>query len=82
MIRRAFTMRLQPGGLAQYKHWHDDIWPELVAELEAERHRQHDHLRERPSAVPLLGDHRRRGSGTGSGTSRIHDQWAGADEPA
>lgn len=35
MIRRAFTMRLKPGGLAQYKHWHDNIWPELVKELEA-----------------------------------------------
>ena len=35
MIRRAFTMRLKPGGLAQYKHWHDNIWPELVRELEA-----------------------------------------------
>ena len=29
MIRRAFTMRLKPGGLAQYKRWHDEIWPEL-----------------------------------------------------
>ncbi len=35
MIRTAFTMRLQPGGLAQYKHWHDHIWPEMVQELEA-----------------------------------------------
>ena len=34
MIRRAFTMRLKPGGLAQYKQWHDAIWPELVAEIE------------------------------------------------
>jgi L-rhamnose mutarotase len=35
MIRRAFTMRLKPGGLEQYKYWHDNIWPELVKELEA-----------------------------------------------
>ena len=34
MIRRAFTMRLQPGGLAEYKRNHDEIWPELVAEIE------------------------------------------------
>ena len=34
MIRRAFTMRLKPGGLADYKRWHDEIWPELVAEIE------------------------------------------------
>lgn len=34
MIRRAFTMRLKPGGLAEYKKHHDEIWPELVAEIE------------------------------------------------
>lgn len=35
MIRRAFTMRLKPDGLDQYRYWHDNIWPELVKELEA-----------------------------------------------
>jgi L-rhamnose mutarotase len=34
MIRRAFTMRLHPGGLAEYKRHHDEIWEELVAEIE------------------------------------------------
>ena len=34
MIRRAFTMRLKPGGLAEYRRHHDEIWPELVAEIE------------------------------------------------
>ena len=34
MIRRAFTMRLKPGALAEYKKRHDEIWPELVAEIE------------------------------------------------
>ena len=34
MIRRAFTMRLQPGGLAEYRRHHDEIWAELVAEIE------------------------------------------------
>jgi L-rhamnose mutarotase len=34
MIRRAFTMRLKPGGLAEYRRRHDEIWPELVAEIE------------------------------------------------
>jgi len=27
-------MRLQPGKLAEYKHFHDNVWPELVAEIE------------------------------------------------
>jgi L-rhamnose mutarotase len=34
MIRRAFTMRLKPGKFAEYKDHHDNIWPELVAEVE------------------------------------------------
>jgi L-rhamnose mutarotase len=34
MIRVAFTMRLKPGGLADYARHHAGIWPELVAELE------------------------------------------------
>ena len=34
MIRRAFTMRLKPGKLAEYKHFHDNVWPELAAEIE------------------------------------------------
>jgi L-rhamnose mutarotase len=34
MIRRAFMMQLKPGGLAEYKKHHDEIWPELVAEIE------------------------------------------------
>ena len=34
VIRRAFTLRLKPGSFAQYKHYHDNIWPELVREIE------------------------------------------------
>ena len=34
MIRREFTMRLKPEALAQYKYHHDNIWPELVEEIE------------------------------------------------
>jgi L-rhamnose mutarotase len=34
MIRRAFTMRLKPGGLDEYRRHHQEIWPELVAEIE------------------------------------------------
>jgi L-rhamnose mutarotase len=37
MIRRAFTMRLKEGALAEYKAHHDSIatkWPDLVEEIE------------------------------------------------
>lgn len=33
MIRRAFTMRLKPGAFDEYKHHHDNVWPELVDEI-------------------------------------------------
>ena len=35
MIRAAFKMKIKPGCEAMYKQRHDDIWPELVRELEA-----------------------------------------------
>ena len=34
MIRRAFAMRLKPGGLEEYRRHHAEIWAELVAEIE------------------------------------------------
>jgi len=34
VIRRAFTLRLKPGAFAKYKRYHDNIWPELVREIE------------------------------------------------
>ncbi len=36
MIRKAFTMKLKPGGLAQYKAHHDAIWQELVNEIQTQ----------------------------------------------
>lgn len=40
MIRSASRMRLKPGGFAEYKRHHDEIWPELVAEMERQGIRQ------------------------------------------
>lgn len=34
VIRRAFTLRLKPGAFDKYKEYHDNIWPELVREIE------------------------------------------------
>lgn len=33
MKRNAFAMRLKPGQEAEYKKRHDELWPELKAEL-------------------------------------------------
>lgn len=35
MVRHAFKMKLKPGHVAEYKKRHDEIWPQLVAELRA-----------------------------------------------
>jgi L-rhamnose mutarotase len=35
MKRAAFVMKLKPGFEKEYKRRHDEIWPELVKELEA-----------------------------------------------
>jgi L-rhamnose mutarotase len=35
MQRHAFKMKLKPGVTAEYKKRHDEIWPELAAELKA-----------------------------------------------
>jgi L-rhamnose mutarotase len=35
MKRHAFKMKLKPGVAAEYKKRHDEIWPELAAELRA-----------------------------------------------
>lgn len=35
MKRHAFKMQLKPGVAAEYQRRHDEIWPELAAELKA-----------------------------------------------
>ena len=32
-IQKAFVLKLKPGALDDYIHWHDNIWPELQAEI-------------------------------------------------
>jgi L-rhamnose mutarotase len=34
MLRYAFTMKLRPGAFAEYQRMHDNLWPELFAEIE------------------------------------------------
>ena len=35
MLRSGFAMQLKPGNEREYKRRHDEIWPKLVASLEA-----------------------------------------------
>lgn len=34
MLRHAFTMKLKPGAFDEYKRLHDNLWPDLFAEIE------------------------------------------------
>jgi L-rhamnose mutarotase len=33
LIRKAFVLKLKPGALDDYIYWHDNIWPDLQAEI-------------------------------------------------
>ena len=33
MIRKAFALRLKPEALDEYIYWHNNMWPELKAEI-------------------------------------------------
>jgi L-rhamnose mutarotase len=33
MLRKAFVLRLKPGALEDYIHWHNNMYPELKAEF-------------------------------------------------
>lgn len=35
-MRKAYLLRLKPGSIEGYTHWHDNIWPELVTEMTAQ----------------------------------------------
>lgn len=80
MIRRAFTMRLKPGSYDQYKHHHDHIWPELVAEIERSgiasitTFRSGDNL----FLVSQINDE---GAWDRLWTSDVHRRWAQVMEP-
>lgn len=41
MIRKAFVMSVNPDCYTEYKHRHDEIWPELTAELK--KHGAHNY---------------------------------------
>lgn len=41
MIRKAFVMSVNPGCETEYQHRHDEIWPELQAELK--KHGAHNY---------------------------------------
>lgn len=75
MIRRAFTMRLKPGGLAEYRRHHDEIWAELVAEIEQQGIAQITIFENDPVLV-LYSEIRDPDAWDRLWHSEVHDRWS------
>ncbi len=80
MIRRAFTMKLKPGAFAEYKKHHDNIWPELVAEIEESGIAQITTFR-RGLDLFLFSEIRNASAWNRLWKSPVHTRWAALMEP-
>ena len=80
MKRRAFTMRLKPGGLAEYKRNHDAIWPELVGEIEKQGIAQIT-IFENDPVLFLYSEITDEAAWDRLWASEIHDRWAEVMNP-
>src|SRR5688572_28859071 len=79
-IRRAFTMRLKPNAFAQYKKYHDEIWPELVREIEKSGIAQITTFANDPQLF-LYSEIYDEKAWDKLWNSKIHDKWAKYMEP-
>ena len=75
MIRRAFTMRLKPGALTEYRHHHDSIWQELFDEIERQGIAQITIFENEPQLF-LYSEIRDEEAWDRLWHSDIHDRWA------
>jgi L-rhamnose mutarotase len=80
MIRRAFTMRLQSGTLAEYRRHHDAIWPELVSEIERQGIAQLT-IFENDPVLFLYSEITDEEAWDRLWSSEIHDRWAEIMKP-
>jgi L-rhamnose mutarotase len=80
MIRRAFTMRLKPGGLAEYRQHHDRIWKELVDEIERQGIAQIT-IFEHDPVLFLYSEITDEGAWDRLWHSEIHDKWGAIMDP-
>ena len=79
-IRRAFTLRLKPGAFARYKRYHDNIWPELVREIESSGIAQITTFADGPQLFLYSEIYDPRGWDK-LWNSNIHDEWAECMKP-
>lgn len=80
MIKRAFTMKLKAGGLADYRRHHDAIWPELVAEIEKQGIAQITIFENDPVLV-LYSEITDLAAWDRLWSSEVHDRWGAIMEP-
>ena len=80
MIRRAFTMRLKPGGLADYRAHHAAIWQELVDEISRQGIAQIT-IFERDPILFLYSEIGDEEAWDRLWHSEIHDKWAAIMDP-
>lgn len=74
MIRRAFTMRLKPGALSEYRRHHDAIWAELVTEIERNGIAQITIFENDPQLF-LYSEIQDEGAWDRLWHSEVHDRW-------
>jgi L-rhamnose mutarotase len=79
-IRRAFTLRLKPGSFAEYKKHHDNIWPELVREIEKSGIAQITIFANDPQLF-LYSQIYDQKAWDRLWSSKVHDKWAEYMEP-
>ena len=80
VMRRAFTLRLKPKQFAKYKHYHDNIWPELVREIAACGIAQITTF-ENDLQLFLYSEIYDQKAWDKLWSSKIHDEWAKCMEP-
>jgi L-rhamnose mutarotase len=79
-IRKAFTLRLKPGAFEEYKDYHDNIWPELVAEIEKSGIAQITTFRD-DLQLFLYSEIYDKNAWDKLWNSKIHDKWGKCMEP-
>jgi len=75
MVRKAFALRLKPGSLDRYIYWHDNIWPELKAEI-AKQGIAEITLYQIDDKVFLFSSVKDEGAWNRLWDSEIHHRWA------
>jgi L-rhamnose mutarotase len=75
MTRLAYTIRLAPGALAEYRRLHDAIWPELVEEFRRQGIRQLTAFEADPM-IYYFAETTDDGSFERLFQTDVHDRWA------